>query len=254
VSRAAGDRIRSERDAEEFYRSSWRSRRWGSTEPNDDERSRLSAIMGLLEACDLPERPQILDLGCGRGWLTRALAYHGDVVGTDLVAAAIDRARELHPDLSFEHVDLDGLVRSRGEAAFDLVVSSEVLEHVKDAEKVPFLEGIRRLLKPRGCAILTTPRGELWEQWMKGRDWQQPVEEWVTEHDLDRMATGVGFVVEQRTRAHVYGITPLGRLFVSRPFRLVLRWLPFLEGLTHGSRIYQVVRLRHPGVGGETPP
>ena len=33
------------------------------------------------------------------------------------------------------------------------------------------------------------------------------------------MATAAGFRIERRTRAHVYGITPLSRFFASRPFR-----------------------------------
>lgn len=233
-------------DPEAFYRSFWRTGRWSAAEPNEDERSRLAAILGLMEGLDLPPEPRILDLGCGRGWLTRALASYGHVLGTDIVAGSIDRARELFPDLAFEKTDTRGLLESHGAEAFDLVVSSEVLEHVERPLKGEFLAGIHRLLKPGGRAILTTPRGELWRHWPRGRSWLQPVEDWVSERELDEMALAVGFRVEGRARAHVYGLTRLSRLFVSRAFRSLARALPLLGRLSHPWRIYQVVLLRRP--------
>lgn len=239
----------SEADQEEFYEAFWRSPRWGGVVPNRDEQSRLSAVTLVLDGCDLGARARILDLGCGRGWLTRALSEYGDVLGTDVVAASVDRARELFPDLRFQQTDIAGLIESKGPGSFDLVVSSEVLEHVKGEEKHAFVSGIHRLLAPGGYAILTTPRGELWEQWRRSRDWKQPVEEWISEDDLDRMATGIGFRVERRTRAHVYGITPVARLFASRPFRAVARLAPALGRVDYPWRIYQVVLLRRPPQG-----
>jgi len=237
---------------EQFYESFWRSSRWGGVEPNEDERSRLSAIIDLFTDGDLGERPRILDLGCGRGWLTRALSEYGDVIGTDVVAASVHRARELYPDLSFEQTDLQGLTASRGAESFDLVVSSEVLEHVKNAEKHEFIRGIHQLLRPGGYAIVTTPRGELWDQWREALDWTQPVEEWISEAALDRLAVSVGFSVERRTRAHVYGITRFTRLLTSRAYRAIAQRAGLLGTLSYPWRIYQVVLLRRPGNGGAT--
>jgi 2-polyprenyl-3-methyl-5-hydroxy-6-metoxy-1,4-benzoquinol methylase len=158
MSQPVPSRHHREDEPEEFYESFWRSARWGGVEPNEDERSRLCAVVELLEACPLGERPQIPDLGCGRGWLTRALSAYGDVLGTDVAAASVARARDLFLDLRFEQTDIAGLAESRGTESFDLVVSSEVLEHVEGAEKREFLAGIHRLLRPGGYAILTTPR------------------------------------------------------------------------------------------------
>ena len=245
-------RRRSEANPEEFYEAFWRSPRWGGVEPNREERSRLSSITAMLDGCDLGPRPQILDLGCGRGWLTRALSAYGDVIGSDVVAASVDRARELFPDLRFEQTDIRGLIDSRGPGSFDVVVSSEVLEHVKGEEKHAFVRGIHQLLRPGGCAIVTTPRGELWDRWRSSRDWKQPVEEWISEDELDRMATSIGFHVERRTRAHVYGITPLARLFASRPFRFMARLAPALERMNYRWRIYQVILLRRSRQGADT--
>jgi len=233
-------------DPEAFYRSFWRTGRWSAAEPNEDERSRLSAILDLLNSCDLPRKPRILDLGCGRGWLARALTPYGDVLGTDIVSGSIDRARELFPDLAFEKTDTQGLLESHGAEAFDLVVSSEVLEHVERRLKPDFLAGLHRLLRPGGWAILTTPRGELWRNWPRGRGWRQPVEDWVSERELDDLAEAAGFRIEGRRRAHVYRLGLVSRVFASGSFRSLDRALPLLGRLSHPWRIYQVVLLRRP--------
>jgi 2-polyprenyl-3-methyl-5-hydroxy-6-metoxy-1,4-benzoquinol methylase len=169
------NRHRREDEPEGFYESFWRSARWGGMEPNPDERSRLSAITELLGDSHLGDRPRILDLGCGRGWLTQALSVYGDVLGADVVAASVARARELFPGLRFEEIDIAGLAESQGTESFDLVVSSEVLEHVKGDEKREFVRGIHQLLRPGGYAIVTTPRGELWPAWQRSRDWRADV-------------------------------------------------------------------------------
>jgi SAM-dependent methyltransferase len=51
------------------------------------------------------------------------------------------------------------MTRSRlPEATFDLVVATEVLEHVDD--DAAFLAGVERVLKPGGCFVMTTPNGD----------------------------------------------------------------------------------------------
>ncbi len=49
---------------------------------------------------------RIVDLGCGTGKLTAAIAAHGaDVIGIDGDEAMVERARALHPHLAFQHAD-----------------------------------------------------------------------------------------------------------------------------------------------------
>ena len=96
---------------------------------------------------------RVLDLGCGEGDLTAAAAEAGaDVVGVDVAAEAIRRARARHPDLRFEHV---GETLPADDATFDLVWCSEVLEHVLDTTRV--LSEARRVLRTGGVLAATTP-------------------------------------------------------------------------------------------------
>jgi SAM-dependent methyltransferase len=94
-----------------------------------------------------------LDVGCGDGRLTAELDAQ-ELTAADVSAVAIERARrrlpharliELEPDAPFPLED----------AAFDLVLCAETIEHVRDVQL--FLSEIRRVLRPGGRLALTTP-------------------------------------------------------------------------------------------------
>jgi SAM-dependent methyltransferase len=96
-----------------------------------------------------------LDLGCGTGGFTALLAEAGaQVIGADVAQAALTRAQERHPGLDFRLVPIDGPLPFEG-CRFDLVWSSEVIEHVADTAR--WLSEVRRVLAPGGRLLLTTP-------------------------------------------------------------------------------------------------
>jgi ubiquinone/menaquinone biosynthesis C-methylase UbiE len=98
---------------------------------------------------------RVLDLGCGEGAVTAVLAQAGArPLGVDVAEAALARARRRHPQLSFERVPIDGPL-PLADGTFDVVWSSEVIEHVADTAR--WLSEIRRVLMPRGRLLLTTP-------------------------------------------------------------------------------------------------
>jgi len=106
-------------------------------------------IVQVLQA-NSPRR--ILDLGCGTGIYGPLLASQGATVsGTDLAPEAIRLCRQSQYDqvkqCAAENVDFPG-------DAFDMVFTSEVLEHVDDYRAM--LREILRLLKPGGVVLLTT--------------------------------------------------------------------------------------------------
>jgi ubiquinone/menaquinone biosynthesis C-methylase UbiE len=98
---------------------------------------------------------RVLDLGCGDGWMTAELADHGTApVGVEIAPAAIDRARRRHPELEFRLAEIGGELPSE-DNAFDVVWASEVIEHVADTAR--WLSEVRRVLRPQGRLLLTTP-------------------------------------------------------------------------------------------------
>jgi ubiquinone/menaquinone biosynthesis C-methylase UbiE len=96
-----------------------------------------------------------LDVGCGTGEFTAALADAGaDVVGVDVARTALERARARHPELDFRQVPFSGPLPFE-DNSFDLVWASEVIEHVADTAR--WLSEIRRVLAPGGRLLVTTP-------------------------------------------------------------------------------------------------
>jgi SAM-dependent methyltransferase len=94
----------------------------------------------------------ILDVGCGAGWLEPWLTSYGRVTAIDLADEVLARARARHPGVTFiagNFMDLE-----LAEGSFDVVVSLEVLSHV--ADQAAFIERCAALLRPGGLLMLAT--------------------------------------------------------------------------------------------------
>lgn len=106
-------------------------------------------------------RPRdILDAGCGRGDHAIYLARRypeAHVLGIDVDERLVERSREAArllgvPNVRFEVGDL---ARIDAQAAFDLIVSIDVLEHIREQEAA--LDGLARALRPGGIAFYHIP-------------------------------------------------------------------------------------------------
>jgi SAM-dependent methyltransferase len=107
-------------------------------------------------AARLARGKRVLDIGCGAGYGSAELAHSADwVAGIDVAAEAVDFASShyLAPNLVFEQGSATAL--PHGDAAFDLVVAFEVIEHLENWRG--FLEEARRVLRPCGQLIVSTP-------------------------------------------------------------------------------------------------
>jgi ubiquinone/menaquinone biosynthesis C-methylase UbiE len=132
----------------DYYEELW-ERLPDSLRPPD-----LRLRLGFLRAHAGPG-DRALDLGCGDGAFTGYLAEAvAEVVGADVAEAALRRAKARHPSIEFRWVAIDGPLPF-ADNAFELVWSSEVIEHVADTAR--WLSEIRRVLAPDGRLLLTTP-------------------------------------------------------------------------------------------------
>jgi 2-polyprenyl-3-methyl-5-hydroxy-6-metoxy-1,4-benzoquinol methylase len=114
----------------------------------------------------VPAGGRILDIGCGRGMLARALVDSGfDLCGTDFSEDAtrgIDPRIDLRISPSLAEVGFE-------DGGFDAVVIWHVFEHLTDPGAV--LQEIHRLLKPGGRLFIAVPNFASLQARIFGRHW-----------------------------------------------------------------------------------
>ena len=102
---------------------------------------------------------RVLDIGCGGGILSDAMARAGaQVLGIDLATKAL-KVAQLHaleaqtPNVSYREVSAEALA-AEAPGSFDVVTCMEMLEHVPDAASV--VQACATLVKPGGRVFFST--------------------------------------------------------------------------------------------------
>ena len=116
----------------------------------------LPAINELLSR--YPEAKSVLDFGCGNGSLTSALHVSEKcrVVGVDISESGIREASAAFEGIEFMVGDLsDTSIRSKISSKFDVIVCTEVIEHVYSPRKL--VDNLCHFLSPEGVVIVSTP-------------------------------------------------------------------------------------------------
>ncbi len=109
------------------------------------------AIPAILS--HVPEGSRVLDLCCGQGNVTQALAGAGHrVTGADFSPQMLAHARTRFPEGDFVETDAQNM--DFDDDSFDVVTCSFGLMHIPDQPKA--LSEIRRVLRPGGRFIMTS--------------------------------------------------------------------------------------------------
>jgi len=101
----------------------------------------------------------VLDVACGEGYGTALLADHAaHVTGIDNDGETIRHAQAVYvkPNLAFDEGSAHALPID-ADQRFDVVVSFETIEHLDEDGQRLFLAEVKRVLKPGGLAIFSTP-------------------------------------------------------------------------------------------------
>lgn len=93
------------------------------------------------------------DIGCGDGSLMEQLRRYGDICGVDIVEPHLETARK--KGLRVDSCNVDEVPLPYADGAFDVVVPSEVIEHVLVPDRL--LWEARRVMRDDGMLVLTTP-------------------------------------------------------------------------------------------------
>ncbi len=120
---------------------------------------------------------RILDVGCASGWfLSEVLKIHKDAkaYGIDVYEEAIDYGSKLYPKINFSVSDAHKT--KFPDKYFDLVICTEVIEHLEDPKKA--IIEMKRILSKDGRIILEVDSGSIlfsivWFLWRKinGKVW-----------------------------------------------------------------------------------
>ena len=227
----------------------------------------------------LPRGLRVLDVGCGSGVHGAELKrlYDHRVVGVDLSAASIQKARTRLSEAYVADVTQPERYPFFGVQAFDIVVFSDILEHLNDPSDV--LARHLRLLAPGGRVLISLPNVAIWNvrlALLAGRFEYQDTGtldrthmRFFTRATFRRFARAAGLAIGESR------ITPgIARPFVplvkklygnagaveadadsssimdSRPYRFYLKWLYPVEraicGLWPGLLAFQFVTLSEP--------
>lgn len=177
-------------------------------------RKRLRILFDDLLAGDLLRDKELLDAGCGTGWFSEAACRRGArVTSLDLgegllaeVAKKCDSRRVVGSVLELPFPD----------ASFDVVMSTEVIEHTPDPKRA--VSELCRVLRPGGTLVVTVPcRTWKWSVVLANRLGLRPYdghENWVGYFELRRWAEAHGI----RTERHFgFNLIPF-QLSFTHPF------------------------------------
>jgi len=160
--------------------------------------TRLATLSGIRPGYD------VLDVGCGTGYLTRILAPvagpNGHVTGVDPSPAMIEHARRRSP-ANCTYLVGEGQALDLPDASFDLVISSLAVHHIPAEARGDAIREMFRVLRPGGRLLIAESRPP-----------SPPLAAWAANlllssamrHDLDqtlnRLVVEAGFRIEEEGR------------------------------------------------------
>lgn len=124
------------------------------------EQFRINLIVKLLkDNIKFLESKKILDLGCGDGEIICRIAnFSKNCVGIDIAKNRLMKFKDQANRLGVKLVQGSIEKTSFPNQEFDVVICTEVLEHIKDYKRV--LLEVSRILKGNGYLLLTVPYKE----------------------------------------------------------------------------------------------
>jgi 2-polyprenyl-3-methyl-5-hydroxy-6-metoxy-1,4-benzoquinol methylase len=189
---------------------------------------------------EIPARCRLLDVACGPGTLIGTLGADVDATGVDLAAPQIEFARRRYgaPGKTFV------LSRATGELpadndSVDVITMVELLEHLEMDEIQRLLRECRRVLRPGGKLIVTTPNyAALWPllEWLLNRVGQ-------LSYSNQHITKFTGPRLRETLAAAALTVEKISSLLLAAPFAAALSWsladgLDRLESaLTDRSRV-----------------
>ena len=132
-------------------------------------------VINIIQSFYPDQRVKIVDIGCGGGFLSNALALAGhQVTGIDLSQSSLETAKRYDDSKTVMYQQADATAIPLDDKSFDVVCCMDMLEHVEDPAKV--ISEASRLLRPGGIFFFHTfDRNFLsWLMVIKCMEWFMP--------------------------------------------------------------------------------
>lgn len=142
----------------------WNAQSRQPSQLSDVSLDQRRTILAWLDRANLAGG-NLLEVGCGTGWMCESLMRFGQVTGTDLSQRCLEEAQQRLPGATF--VAGDFMALDFPEAHYDAICSLEVLSHV--ADQPAFIAKLARLLKPGGVLMLATQNKPMLQRWANVR-------------------------------------------------------------------------------------
>ena len=147
-------------DPAELAKFSDLAHRWWDVESEFRPLHQINPLrLGWIESMVALKGKRVLDIGCGGGILSDAMARKGaDVLGIDLAGKAL-KVAQLHAleaqteNVRYQEISAEALAADQPDA-FDVVTCMEMLEHVPDPASI--VKACARLVKPGGHVFFST--------------------------------------------------------------------------------------------------
>jgi 2-polyprenyl-6-hydroxyphenyl methylase/3-demethylubiquinone-9 3-methyltransferase len=151
---------------------------------------------------------RILDIGCGGGFATNALALMGfEMTGLDFSQPTLDIAQKMDKTQKVQFVQGDAYQLPFAAQSFDAVIAFDFLEHVSAPDKI--VQEASRVLKPDGQFLYHTFNRN-WLSWLiiiKGVEWfvkntpkdLHTLKLFITPKELEQFCHSTGLEVTHRT-------------------------------------------------------
>lgn len=177
----------------------------------------------------------ILDLGCGTGWLTAYLSQYGNADGVDFAPKTIEQAQlRFKTGANYHLADPHSPTLGLPSHHYQLLIASEVIEHVTDHQA--FVEQLALLTTDDSWCIITTPNKFFWDYYQTTQQWkifQQPIENWLTYDELNQLLSPYFEIVWSEGWADNTQYTFGERIISNRYIRKMSKILGLYHYLAH---------------------
>src|SRR4051794_11082732 len=180
---------------------------WGSYISNFDTDRRIQVLVHDLLGGSSIAGKRVLEVGCGLGFFSRELLKWkpARMTSVDISQALVNKLAAAAPEAECLVADALDLDSALGDREFDIVLSSEVIEHTPDPRRA--VAQMTRHLAPGGRFVLSVPNSR-WKwllaiaQGLGMRKGYEGFENWVKPDELSRWVAEDGLTLIAKTGVH----------------------------------------------------